>query len=82
MADKGCKISWKTKTSERYNIVGQQGTVRTRIARDREIWRSLTEGYSLQMKDTALKRIEQHVSMVNVKLTGALEFKDKGKGHN
>ena len=37
----------------RDDIVGQQGVVWTRIAKDRERWRTLAEGYFLQWKDTA-----------------------------
>ena len=37
----------------RGDIVGQQGAVWTRIAKDRESWRALAEGYCLQWKDTA-----------------------------
>ena len=37
----------------RDDIVGQQGTARTRAAKDREGWRTLAEGYLLQWKDTA-----------------------------
>ena len=35
------------------DIVGQQGAVWTRTAKDRESWRSLAEGYFLPWKDTA-----------------------------
>ena len=34
------------------DIVGQQGMVWTRTAKDRESWRTLGEGYFLQWKDT------------------------------
>ena len=37
----------------RDDIVGQQGAVRTRIAKDGERWRILAEGYFLQWNDTA-----------------------------
>ena len=37
----------------RDDIVGQQGAVWTRIAKDRERWGTLAEGYFLQWKDTA-----------------------------
>ena len=37
----------------RDDIVGKQGAVWTRIAKDRERWRTLAEGYFLQWKDTA-----------------------------
>ena len=39
--------------SSKYDIVGQQGTVWTRIAKDRESWRIWAEGYYLQWKNTA-----------------------------
>ena len=42
------------------DIVGQQGTVRTRIIKDIESLRTLTEGYFLQWKDTASNRTEQN----------------------
>ena len=35
-----------------------QGVVWTRIAKDRDSWRTLAEGYFLQWKDTDLNRIE------------------------
>ena len=35
------------------DIVGQQGEVWTWIAKDRESWRTLVEGYFLRWKDTA-----------------------------
>ena len=50
MADKGCKITW---SRWRGDIVGQQGAVWAGIAKDRERWRTLEEGYFLQWKDTA-----------------------------
>ena len=37
----------------RDDIVGQQGAVWTRTAKDRESWKTLAEGYFLQWKDTA-----------------------------
>ena len=37
----------------RDDIVGQQGAVWTRTAKDRESWRTMAEGYFLQWKDTA-----------------------------
>ena len=37
----------------RDDIVGQQGAVWTRIAKDRERWKTLAEGFFLQWKDTA-----------------------------
>ena len=37
----------------RDDVVGQQGATGTRIAKDRESWRTLAEGYFLQWKDTA-----------------------------
>ena len=44
-------MDWKTKTS--LDIVGQQGAVWTRIAKDRDNWRNLAEGYFQQRKGTA-----------------------------
>ena len=38
--------------------MGQQGVVWTRIAKDRERWKTLAEGYFLQWKDTSQNRIE------------------------
>ena len=35
------------------DIVGQQGSLWTRIAKDRESWTILAEGYFLQWKDTS-----------------------------
>ena len=43
----------KPKRRWRDDIVGQQGAVWTRIAKDRERWGTLAEGYFLQWKDTA-----------------------------
>ena len=43
----GQKRSWGD------DIVGQQGAVWTRIAKDRESWRTLAKGYFMQWKDTA-----------------------------
>ena len=40
--------------------MGQQGAVWTRIAKDRERWRTLAEGYFLQRKDRARNRIDQY----------------------
>ena len=37
----------------RDDIVGQQGAVWTRTAKDRKRWKTLVEGYFLQWKDTA-----------------------------
>ena len=37
----------------RDDIVGQQGAIWTRTAKDRESWRTVVEGYFLQWKDTA-----------------------------
>ena len=41
------------------DIEGQQGTVWTRIAKDRESWRTLAESYLLQWKDTVYSGTEQ-----------------------
>ena len=49
---KGVKSVEKPKRCARDGIVGQQGAVWTRIAKDRERWRTLAEGYFLQWKDT------------------------------
>ena len=35
------------------DILGQQGAVWMRIAKDRERWKTLAEGYFLRWKDTA-----------------------------
>ena len=45
----------------RDDIVGQQGAIWTRTAKDRESWRTLAEGYFLQWKDTAQNRINRTV---------------------
>ena len=37
----------------RSGIVGQQETVRTRTAKDVESWKTLAEGYFLQLEDIA-----------------------------
>ena len=42
----------------RDDIVGQQAAVWTRIAEDRERWRTLVKGYFLQWKDTTYDRLE------------------------
>ena len=44
--------SGRPKRRWRDDIVGRQGAVWTRIAKDRERWRTLEEGYFLQRKDT------------------------------
>ena len=45
----------------RDDIVGQKGAVWTRIAKDRERWRTRAEGYFLQWKVTAYNRTEQNM---------------------
>ena len=49
----GVRSVGRPKRRWRDDIVGQQGAVWTRIAKDRERWRTLAEGYFLQWKDTA-----------------------------
>ena len=49
---KGVRSVGRPKRRWRDDIVGQQGAVWTRIAKDRERWRTLVEGYFLQRKDT------------------------------
>ena len=49
----GVRSVGRPKRRWRDDIVGQQGAVWTRIAKDRESWRTLAEGYFLQWKDTA-----------------------------
>ena len=48
----------RLKHNWRDDIVGQRGAVRTKIAKDRESWRTLVGGYFLQWTDTAKNRIE------------------------
>ena len=50
---KGVRSVGSPKRRWRDDIVGQQGAVWTRTAKDRERWRTLAEGYFLQWKDTA-----------------------------
>ena len=50
---KGVRSAGRPKRRWRDAIVGQQGAVWTRIAKDRESWRTLAEVYFLQWKDTA-----------------------------
>ena len=45
---KGVRSVGRPKLRWRDDIVGQQGAVWTRIAKDRESWRTLAEGYFLQ----------------------------------
>ena len=45
---KGVRTVGRRKRRGRDDIVRQQGTVWTRIAKDRERWRALVEGYFLQ----------------------------------
>ena len=55
---KGARSVGRPNNHGRDDIVGQQGGVWTRIAKDRESWRTLAEGYFLQWKDAAWNRIE------------------------
>ena len=50
---KGVRSVGRPNHGWRDGIVGQQGAVWTRTAKDRERWRTLAEGYFLQWKDTA-----------------------------
>ena len=50
---KGVRSVGRLKHRWRDDIVGQQGAVWMRIAKDRERWRTLAEGYFLQWKDAA-----------------------------
>ena len=50
---KGGRSVGRPKRRWRDDIVGQQGAVWTRTAKDRERWRTLAEGCFLQWKDTA-----------------------------
>ena len=50
---KGVRSVGRPKRRWRDDIVEQQGAVWTRIAMDRESWRTLAEGCFLQLKDTA-----------------------------
>ena len=50
---KGVRSVGRPKHRWRDDIVGQQGAVWTRTAKDRERWRTLAEGYFLQWKDIA-----------------------------
>ena len=52
----GVRPVGRPKRRWRDDFVGQQGAVWTRIAKDRESWRTLVEGYFLQWKDTAENR--------------------------
>ena len=49
----GVRSVGRPKRCWRDDIVGQQGAVWTWIAKDRERWKTLVEGYFLQWKDTA-----------------------------
>ena len=49
----GARSVGRPKRRWRDDIVGQQGAVWTRIAKDRDRWKTLAEGYFLQWKDTA-----------------------------
>ena len=57
---KSVRSAERPKRRWRDDTVGQQGAVWTRIAKNRESWRTLAEGYFLQWKDTAYNRTEQH----------------------
>ena len=48
---KGVRSVGKPKRQWRDDIVGQQGAVWTRIAKDRERWGTLAEGYFPQLKN-------------------------------
>ena len=48
----GVRSAGRPKRQWRDDIVGQLGAVWTRIAKDRERWKTLGEGYFLQWKDT------------------------------
>ena len=48
----------------RDDIVGQQGAVWTRTAKDRERWRTLAESCFLQWKDTAQNGIDEKAGML------------------
>ena len=50
---KGVRSVGRPKRPWRDDIVGQQGVLWTRVAKDRESWKTLAEGYFLQWKDTA-----------------------------
>ena len=50
---KGVRLVGRPQRRWRDDIVGQQGAVWTRIAKNRERWRTLEEGYFLQWKDKA-----------------------------
>ena len=50
---KGERSVERPKLRWRDNTVGQQGAVWRSIAKDRERWRTLAEGYFMQWKDTA-----------------------------
>ena len=49
----GVRSAGRPKRRWRDDIVGQQGAVWTRTAKDRDRWKILAEGYFLQWKDTA-----------------------------
>ena len=57
---KGVRSVGRPKRRWRDGIVEQQGAVWTRIAKDRERWRTLAEGYFLQWTDTAWNRIKEN----------------------
>ena len=49
----GVRSIGRPKRRWRDDVVGQQGAVWTRIAKDRESWKTLVEGCFLQWRDTA-----------------------------
>ena len=55
---KGVRSVRRPKRRWRDDMVGQQGAVWTRIAKDRERWRTLAAGYFVQWKVTAKNRVE------------------------
>ena len=50
---KGLRSIGRAKLRWRDDMVGQQAVVWTRIAKDRESWRTLADSFFLQWKDTA-----------------------------
>ena len=50
---KGVRSAERSKRLWRDDIVGQQGAVWMRIAKNKDRWKTLAEGYFLQWKDTA-----------------------------
>ena len=66
----------------RDDIVGQQGVVWTRIAKDRERWRTLVAGYFPQWKDTAYNRTEYNKEQINLGLPGIVKHAGITFWHN